>query len=65
MGCRTLPDPGIEPTTFVSPAPAGGLFTTSTTWEAMYMCMYTYVCVCMYICLCVYMCVHIDVDIYM
>ena len=28
-----LPDPGIEPTFLVSPALAGGLFTTSTTWE--------------------------------
>ena len=30
-----LPDPGIEPTYhFMSPALAGGFFTTSTTWEA-------------------------------
>ena len=29
-----LPDPGIEPTSLVSPALAGGFFTTSTTWEA-------------------------------
>ena len=29
-----LPDPGIERTSLVSPAPAGGFFTTSTTWEA-------------------------------
>ena len=29
-----LPDPGIEPTALVSPALAGGFFTTSTTWEA-------------------------------
>ena len=27
-----LPDPGIKPASFVSPA--GGFFTTSTTWEA-------------------------------
>ena len=27
-----LPDPGIEPETLTSPALAGGLFTTSTTW---------------------------------
>ena len=26
--------PGIEPTSLVSPALAGGFFTTSTTWEA-------------------------------
>ena len=29
-----LPDPGIEPTFLVSPALAGGFFTTSATWEA-------------------------------
>ena len=30
-----LPDPGIEPTSLVSPALAGGFFTTSATWEAL------------------------------
>ena len=29
-----LPDPGIELVSLVSPALAGGFFTTSTTWEA-------------------------------
>ena len=29
-----LPDPGIEPVSLVSPALAGGFFTTSATWEA-------------------------------
>ena len=29
-----LPDPGIEPVSLISPALAGGFFTTSTTWEA-------------------------------
>ena len=29
-----LPDPGIEPMSLMSPALAGGFFTTSTTWEA-------------------------------
>ena len=29
-----LSDPGIEPTSLVSPALAGRFFTTSTTWEA-------------------------------
>ena len=29
-----LLDPGIEPTSFTSPALAGGFFTTSATWEA-------------------------------
>ena len=31
---RDLVDPGIEPTSFVSPALAGVFFTTGTTWEA-------------------------------
>ena len=29
-----LPNPGIEPTSFTSPALAGRFFTTSATWEA-------------------------------
>ena len=29
-----LPNPGIKPTSLPSPALAGGLFTTITTWEA-------------------------------
>ena len=29
-----LPDPGIEPESLISPALAGGFFTTSVTWEA-------------------------------
>ena len=29
-----LPDPGIEPMSLMSPASAGGFFTTSATWEA-------------------------------
>ena len=29
-----LPDPGIESESLMSPALAGGFFTTSTTWEA-------------------------------
>ena len=28
-----LPDPGIEPETYKSPALAGGFFTTSASWE--------------------------------
>ena len=28
-----LPDPGIEPASLMSPALAGGFFTTSATWE--------------------------------
>ena len=31
---RDLPDPGIEPTSLMSPALAGGFFSTSTTQEA-------------------------------
>ena len=30
-----LPDPGIEPTSLMSPALAGGFFTTRATWEAL------------------------------
>ena len=29
-----LPDPGIEPASLMSPALAGGFFTTSAAWEA-------------------------------
>ena len=29
-----LPNPGIEPTSLLSPALADGFFTTDTTWEA-------------------------------
>ena len=32
---RDLPDPGIEPPSLVSPALAGGFFTTSATWEVI------------------------------
>ena len=30
-----LPDPGIEPMSLISPASAGGFFTTSATWEGL------------------------------
>ena len=30
-----LPDPGMEPTSLLSPAQAGMFFTTSATWEAL------------------------------
>ena len=41
VGCHPLlpgdlPDPGIEPTSLVSPTLAGGSFTTNATWEAPY-----------------------------
>ena len=32
-----LPEPGIKPMSLMSPALAGGLFTTSTTWEAHFL----------------------------
>ena len=31
-----LSNPGIQPASLMSPALAGGFFTTSTTWEAIY-----------------------------
>ena len=37
-----LPDPGIEPTALMSPVLAGGFFTTSATWEALYPCLCLY-----------------------
>ena len=33
---RELPDPGMEPASLTSPALAGGFFTTSATWEALW-----------------------------
>ena len=33
---RALPNPGIKSESPVSPALAGGFFTTSATWEAPY-----------------------------
>ena len=33
---RGLPEPGIEPSSPVSSALAGGFSTTSTTWEALF-----------------------------
>ena len=32
---RDLTDPGVEPASLVSPALAGGFFTTSATWEVI------------------------------
>ena len=34
-----LPDAGVEPTSLMSPARAGGFFTTNTTWEVQYILM--------------------------
>ena len=43
LPCRSpgdLPNPGIEPTSLMSPAQAGERFTTSITWEALIMLTY-------------------------
>ena len=41
---RDLPDPGIKPTSLMSPALTDGLFITSIIWEApMYMCLYKHI----------------------
>ena len=34
-----LPDPGIKPTSLMSPASAGGFFTASAPWEALLACV--------------------------
>ena len=40
-----LPDPGIKPASPVSPTLAGGVFTTSATWEALFLfCRYVHLC---------------------
>ena len=39
-----LPDSGIKPTSLVSPALAGGFFTTSTTWEVQRASRMTIIC---------------------
>ena len=36
-----LPDPGMEPTSLMSPALAGGFFTTGATWELILTCIHT------------------------
>ena len=41
-----LPNPGIKPTSLMSPALAGRFFTTSATWEA-----HVFVYVCVYVCI--------------
>ena len=43
MGCHfltpgDLSDPGIEPSSLASPVLAGGFFTTSATWAALWVC---------------------------
>ena len=34
---RDLPDPGIKPQSLMSPALGGGFFTTSTSWEGLFL----------------------------
>ena len=41
-----LPDPGIKPTSLISPALASGFFTTSTTWAARTESIIPYACMC-------------------
>ena len=52
------PDPGIEPTSPVSPALADRFFTTSTTWEAHITHTYKHIFKVIYICVCVCVCVY-------
>ena len=42
---RNLPDPGIKSVSPASPALISGFFTTNTTWEAQYMCIYLHISV--------------------
>ena len=53
-----LPDPGIKPTSLMSPALADGFFTVRATWEAGYIHTHThiYMCVCVCVCVCVNIC---------
>ena len=44
-----LPNPRIKAVFFMSPALAGGFFTTSTTWEAPFICTCVCKCVCMHV----------------
>ena len=41
-----LLNPGIEPTSHTSPITAGRFFTTSATWEALYIHIYIHVHIC-------------------
>ena len=44
------PDSGIEPASLMSPALAGGFFTTRAAWEAIHIHVYIYIKVCVYVC---------------
>ena len=41
-----LPDSGIEPTSLISPALAGGFFTTSDTWVSVYFVLCYFIILC-------------------
>ena len=43
---RGLPDSGIEPTSLISPALAGGFFTTSDTWVSVYFVLCYFIILC-------------------
>ena len=57
---RDLPNPGIEPTYLLSPALAGGFFTTSATldnyrrYTHTYTRIYSHICICIHTHVCVY-----------
>ena len=44
-----LLDPGIEPVSLKFSALAGGFFTTSAIWEAIYIIVYTHKCICIFL----------------
>ena len=45
----TIPDPGIQPESLMSPTLAGGFFTTIAAWEATQFYIYTYIYVFIYL----------------
>ena len=53
-----LPNPGIGPSSLVSPALPGRFFTTSAPWEALMndMCVCERMCVCVCVCMCTHSC---------
>ena len=44
-----LPNPGIEPTSLMSPALAGRSFTTSTTWEDLDVGLHVCICILVFV----------------
>ena len=57
-----LPNPGIKLSSLMSFSFAGRFFTTSATWEALYMCIVTYICV--YKCTHIYQSIHISIHMF-